>query len=193
MRGEWLHFPGMEILKTPLEGLLILRPRLFKDDRGWFLESYNKNAFAGAGISEAFVQDNHSSSVRHTLRGLHFQTHPGQAKLIRCTAGRIWDVAVDIRASSATFGQHFGLEMSAQDPIQFLIPIGFAHGFLVLSDSAEVQYKCSNVYNAATESGIQWDDPELAVAWPLGSEAPVVSERDTRNQSFAEFRSKLLA
>lgn len=182
----------MEILKTPLDGLLIIKPRIFKDDRGWFLESYNKRTFATAGIAETFVQDNHSASVVNTLRGLHFQTHPGQAKLIRCTSGRIWDVAVDIRPSSATFGMHFGAELSSQDASQLLIPVGFAHGFLVLSETAEVQYKCSNVYNAATESGIQWDDPDLAVPWPLGSQPPVVSERDTRNQSFAEFRRKLL-
>ncbi|MEO7426344.1 MAG: dTDP-4-dehydrorhamnose 3,5-epimerase [Fibrobacteria bacterium] len=182
----------METTKTPLEGLLIIKPRLFKDDRGWFLESYNKKAFAEAGITETFVQDNHSASVVNTLRGVHFQTHPGQAKLIRCTSGRIWDVAVDIRPSSATFGKHFGAELSAEDPSQLFIPVGFAHGFLVLSETAEVQYKCSNVYNAATESGIQWDDPELALPWPLGSQAPVVSERDKRNQSFAEFRRKLL-
>jgi dTDP-4-dehydrorhamnose 3,5-epimerase len=183
----------MEVTKTPLDGLLVLRPRLFKDDRGWFLESYNRNAFQAAGISETFVQDNHSASVRDTLRGLHFQSHPGQAKLIRCTAGKIWDVAVDVRPSSPTFGGHFGMDLTPEDGRQMFIPVGFAHGFLVLSDLAEVQYKCSNVYNASTESGIQWDDPDLAVAWPLGSRKPVVSERDKKNQSFAEFRKKFLA
>ncbi|HKP98327.1 MAG TPA: dTDP-4-dehydrorhamnose 3,5-epimerase [Fibrobacteria bacterium] len=182
----------MEVIKTPLDGLLLVRPRLFKDDRGWFLESYNRNAFLAAGISETFLQDNHSASVRGTLRGLHFQTHPGQAKLIRCTAGRIWDVAVDIRPSSATFGRHFGVELAPGEALQMFIPVGFAHGFLVLSDAAEVQYKCSNVYNASTESGIRWDDPDLAVAWPLGPEPPVLSERDGKNQSFAAFRAGIL-
>lgn len=177
--------------KTPLDGLLILRPRLFKDDRGWFLESYNRETFGKAGVTETFVQDNHSRSARNTLRGLHFQTRPGQAKLIRCTAGRIWDVAVDIRPGSVTFGRHFGIELSGEDTAQLFIPIGFAHGFLVLSDWAEVQYKCSNLYEAATESGIQWDDPELAVAWPLGEALPLVSERDRRNQSFAAYRKNL--
>lgn len=181
----------MEITKTSLDGILLLRPRLFKDDRGWFLESYNRDVFRAAGISETFVQDNHSRSARGTLRGLHFQTHPGQAKLIRCTFGRIWDVAVDIRPGSPTFGMQMGIELSAEDPQQILIPIGFAHGFLVLSDWAEVQYKCSNVYNGATESGIQWNDPDLQVAWPLGGEAPLISERDKKNQSFAEFRARL--
>ncbi|MDQ3001960.1 MAG: dTDP-4-dehydrorhamnose 3,5-epimerase [Fibrobacterota bacterium] len=183
----------MEVTKTPLDGLLQLHPRIFKDDRGWFLESYNRNAFVAAGIHETFAQDNHSSSVKNTLRGLHFQTHPGQAKLIRCTLGKVWDVAVDIRPSSPTFGQFFGLEISQENGIQLFVPVGFAHGFLVLSDLAEVQYKCSNVYNASTESGIQWDDPDLAVAWPLGAEAPVVSERDKKNQSFTEFRKKILS
>jgi dTDP-4-dehydrorhamnose 3,5-epimerase len=182
----------MQVFKTPIDGLVTLQLKVFKDDRGWFLESFNKNTFHSAGLSDTFVQDNHSSSVKHTLRGLHFQTHPGQAKLIRCTAGRIWDVAVDIRPSSATFGRHHGVELAAGDGMQMLIPVGFAHGFLVLSDTAEVQYKCSNVYNASTESGIQWDDPELAVAWPLHGAKPLVSDRDTRNQSFAEFRRKIL-
>lgn len=183
----------MEVLKTPLDGVLLLKPKVFRDDRGWFLESYNRTAFAAVGIHETFVQDNHSASVQGTLRGLHFQTHPGQAKLIRCTRGRIWDVAVDIRPSSPTFGSHFGAELDDVAGHQIFIPIGFAHGFLVLSETAEVQYKCSNVYNAATESGIQWDDPDLAVAWPLAGRAPIISTRDTKNQSFAEFQRKLLA
>ncbi len=182
----------MEVIKTPLDGLLLLKLRVFKDDRGWFMESFNKNTFHAAGLAESFVQDNHSASAKHTLRGLHFQTHPGQAKLIRCTQGRIWDVAVDIRPSSPTFGRHHGQELTAGDGVQLFIPIGFAHGFLVLSDTAEVQYKCTSVYNASTESGIQWDDPELAVAWPLNGAAPLVSDRDTKNQSFDEFRKKIL-
>jgi dTDP-4-dehydrorhamnose 3,5-epimerase len=183
----------MQVTKTPLDGLLELRLRVFKDDRGWFLESYNKNTFQASGLNEVYVQDNHSASVKNTLRGLHFQTHPGQAKLIRCTQGRIWDVAVDIRPSSPTFGKHHAVELTPEDGVQLFIPVGFAHGFLVLSDKAEVQYKCSSVYNASTESGIQWDDPELAVAWPLGGETPLVSDRDTKNQSFAEFRKKILS
>ena len=183
----------METIKTPLEGLLLLKPKVFKDDRGWFFESYNRAAFQAVGITETFVQDNHSASVKGTLRGLHFQTHPGQAKLVRCTRGRIWDVAVDIRPSSPTFGRHYGADLDALEMTQIFVPVGFAHGFLVLSDSAEVQYKCSNVYNAATESGIQWDDPDLAVAWPVAGLSPVISERDKKNQSFAEFQKKLLS
>ncbi|MDB5106254.1 MAG: dTDP-4-dehydrorhamnose 3 [Fibrobacteres bacterium] len=183
----------MEVTKTPLDGLLTIKLRVFRDDRGWFLESYNRNTFQGAGLNDTYVQDNHSSSAKNTLRGLHFQNHPGQAKLIRCTAGRIWDVAVDIRPSSPTFGKHHGMELTQDEGMMVYIPIGFAHGFLVLSDQAEVQYKCSSVYNASTESGIQWDDPELAVAWPLAGQTPLVSERDRKNQSFAEFRKKILA
>jgi dTDP-4-dehydrorhamnose 3,5-epimerase len=181
----------MEVMHTPLKGLLLLRPKVFKDGRGWFLESYNRETFQSAGIVESFVQDNHSRSSRNTLRGLHFQTQPGQAKLIRCTLGEIWDVAVDIRKGSPTFGQHFGVRLNAEDPQQLFIPIGFAHGFLVLSDVAEVQYKCSNVYNAATEAGIAWDDSDLAVAWPLAGATPLISERDKKNQSFGDFRKKL--
>ena len=183
----------MDAIRTPLEGLLLLKPKVFKDDRGWFLESYNRTVFQAAGIPETFVQDNHSASVKGTLRGLHFQTHPGQAKLVRCIRGRIWDVAVDIRPSSPTFGRHYGADLDALEMTQIFVPVGFAHGFLVLSDSAEVQYKCSNVYNPATESGIQWDDPDLAVAWPVAGLSPVISDRDKKNQSFAEFQKKLLA
>jgi dTDP-4-dehydrorhamnose 3,5-epimerase len=191
--GGELTLPAMETIRLPLDGLLLLKPKVFRDDRGWFLESYNRSAFEAAGVREAFVQDNHSSSAQGTLRGLHFQTHPGQAKLIRCTRGRIWDVAVDIRPSSPTFGRHFGAELDADSMAQLFIPIGFAHGFLVLSEAAEVQYKCSNLYNPATESGLAWDDPELSVPWPLQGLSPLLSERDKKNQSFAEFRRKLLA
>jgi dTDP-4-dehydrorhamnose 3,5-epimerase len=182
----------METIRLPLEGLLLLKPKVFRDDRGWFLESYNRSAFEAAGIRESFLQDNHSVSARGTLRGLHFQTHPGQAKLIRCTRGRIWDVAVDIRPSSPTFGRHFGADLDAEGMAQLFIPVGFAHGFLVLSETAEVQYKCSNLYNAATESGIAWDDGDLSVPWPLTGLTPILSERDRKNQSFAEFKRKLL-
>ena len=183
----------METKQTPLAGLWVVRTRVFQDERGWFTESYNRAAFEAAGIKETFIQDNHSASARGTLRGLHFQTHPGQAKLIRCTRGRIWDVAVDIRPSSPTFGRHYGQELDEAGKEQMFIPVGFAHGFLVLSESAEVQYKCSNLYNAATESGIAWNDPELAVAWPLDGLDPILSERDKKNQSFSDFKRKLLS
>ena len=181
----------MEVLPTPLSGLLMLRPKLFRDGRGWFQESYNRETLLKAGIDTVFVQDNHSLSGRGTLRGLHFQSTPGQAKLIRCTRGSIWDVAVDIRPDSPTFGSHHGVVLREEDPLQILIPVGFAHGFLVLSETAEVQYKCSNVYNAATETGIAWDDADLRVPWPLEGLETVLSERDRKNQSFREFKAAL--
>jgi dTDP-4-dehydrorhamnose 3,5-epimerase len=182
----------METRKTPLEGLLLISPKVFRDDRGWFQESYNRAAFEAAGVRETFIQDNHSASGRGTLRGLHFQSHPGQAKLIRCTRGKIWDVAVDIRPSSPTFGRHYGANLDDASMMQIFIPVGFAHGFLVLSETAEVQYKCSNLYNPATESGIAWDDPDIAVAWPLEGITPILSDRDKKSQSFADFQRKLL-
>lgn len=179
------------IERTPLEGLLIVKPQVFRDARGFFIESYNRPRFVAAGIPTEFVQDNHSLSARGTLRGLHFQTTPGQAKLIRCTRGRIWDVAVDIRPGSATFGRHFAAELSPEDFAMLYIPVGFAHGFLVLSDEAEVQYKCSNVYDPATEAGLAWDDAELGIAWPLDrvGGTPLLSERDKKNPSFREWRA----
>ena len=179
----------MEALETPLEGLLLVRPKVFRDGRGWFLETYNRDRFHAAGITETFVQDNHSRSGRNTLRGLHFQSHPGQAKLVRCSAGKIWDVAVDIRPGSPSFGRHHGAILTSEDAGQVFIPVGFAHGFLVLSEWAEVQYKCSNLYNAATETGIQWDDPDLGVPWPLEGRAPLLSERDKHNQSFKAYQA----
>ena len=172
-----------------LEGLIVVEPRVFRDDRGFFLEPYNALRYKAAGIDVDFVQDNHSVSTRGVLRGLHFQTKPGQAKLLRCTRGVIWDVAVDIRPDSKTFGKWWGLELDAESHRQLFIPIGFAHGFCVVSDVAEVMYKCSSVYDAAFESGIAWNDPDFAVAWPVPD--PIISARDEGNQSFAEFRAKL--
>ncbi len=135
------------------------------------------------------MQDNHSRSSKNTLRGLHFQTSPGQAKLVRCTQGRIWDVAVDLRPTSPSFGRWHAATLDSETKSMVLIPVGFAHGFCVLSDTAEVQYKCSSVYNGATEAGLAWDDPELAVAWPVSS--PLLSKRDLSNQSLAAYRKSL--
>jgi dTDP-4-dehydrorhamnose 3,5-epimerase len=179
---------SITIEKTPIEGLLVVKPRVFRDARGFFAETYNRERFAEAGIGIEFVQDNHSLSARGTLRGLHFQTTPGQAKMVRCTRGRIWDVAVDIRPGSDTFGRHHAVELTPDDMAMFFVPVGFAHGFLVLSEEAEVQYKCSNVYNPATESGIAWNDPDLDVPWPLEGIEPLLSERDKTNQSFAAWK-----
>jgi dTDP-4-dehydrorhamnose 3,5-epimerase len=177
--------------KTPLEGLLVVKPRVFRDDRGFFVETYNKETFAAAGIPTEFKQDNHSKSSKGTLRGLHFQTTPGQAKLVRCAVGAIWDVAVDIRPESPTFGQHHGIILTPEDVTMFYIPVGFAHGFVVLSETAEVLYKSSNVYNPATEAGIAWNDPDLNVAWPLDGIEPLLSARDKTNPSFKEWRTSV--
>lgn len=181
---------SLVVERTPLEGLVVVKPQVFRDARGFFAESYNGPRFAAAGITTEFVQDNHSLSVRGTLRGLHFQTNPGQAKLIRCTRGRIWDVAVDIRPDSPTFGRHFAAELAPEDFAMLYIPVGFAHGFLVLSDTAEVQYKCSNVYDASTEAGLAWDDADLNIPWPLErvGGTPLLSERDNANPSFADWK-----
>jgi dTDP-4-dehydrorhamnose 3,5-epimerase len=175
----------MQFEKAPLEGLLILTPKVFGDERGWFYESYHSPRFAEAGIDMRFAQDNRSCSVQNTLRGLHFQTSPGQAKLLSCVKGAIWDVAVDIRPQSPTLGQWHAVELTQENKKQFFIPVGFAHGFVVLSEEAEVHYKCSAVYDATTESGIAWNDPDFAVAWPVAT--PLLSKRDQENQSFKDF------
>lgn len=181
---------SLTVEKTSIEGLLVLKPKVFRDARGFFTESYNRERFAEAGIATDFVQDNHSASAAGTLRGLHFQSGPGQVKMIRCTRGRIWDVAVDIRPHSPTFGKHHAVELTPEDCAMFYIPAGFAHGFIALEDGTEVQYKCSTVYNAVTETGIAWNDPDLDVPWPLDrvGGAPLLSERDKGNQSFAEWK-----
>jgi dTDP-4-dehydrorhamnose 3,5-epimerase len=179
----------MEVKELRLAGLRLIRPRVFADDRGFFLESYNAARYAAVGIDVSFVQDNHSRSRRGTLRGLHYQSAPGQAKLVRVTFGRIFDVAVDIRPDSSTFGQWEGLELDAREHAQLFMPVGFAHGFSVLSDHAEVQYKVSSVYHAATECAIRSDDPELGIAWPAGD--PLVSERDREAEWFAAYRRRV--
>jgi dTDP-4-dehydrorhamnose 3,5-epimerase len=167
-------------LETSLDGVALIEPEAHGDDRGFLVETYREDTWRELGIVvESFVQDNHSRSGRGTLRGLHFQTSPGQAKLVRCVRGAIFDVAVDIRSGSATFGRWEGYELNDQNHRQLFVPVGFAHGFLVLSETADVAYKLSSYYDPATESGIAWDDPEVAVEWPLpdGME-PQLSARD---------------
>lgn len=177
----------MKLTKLPLEGLVLIEPRVFEDSRGFFLESFRQSLFAEAGIDCEFVQDNHSRSRKGTLRGLHYQSSPGQAKLVRCTRGKIWDVAVDIRPNSPTFGKWHGVELSEDNFQMLFVPIGFAHGFAVLSDMAEIQYKCSSYYNGETECGIDWNDAELAIKWPVND--PILSNRDQALPSFADYRS----
>jgi len=179
----------MEITELPLAGAKLIRPRVFRDPRGFFFESFNQARYREAGMPEQWVQDNHSLSCQGTLRGLHYQSAPGQAKLVRVTLGRIFDVLVDIRPTSQSFGEWHGVELDAEAHCQIYIPIGFAHGFCVLSETAEVQYKVSAPYDAATECGFRWNDPEVGVVWPLGS--PILSARDQVSESFADFKARL--
>ncbi len=174
----------MEVEKGPLEGLLILNPRVFRDDRGFFLESYNERSFAAVGITEVWRQDNHARSVGGTVRGLHFQRGAGQAKLVRCVRGRVWDVAVDIRPGSPTLGRWFGLELTEDNFRMLYIPTGFAHGYTVLSESAEVTYKCDRLYDPELEDGFRWDDPDVGVQWPVRE--PILSERDRTSKGFLQ-------
>ena len=179
----------MQVFDGKLAGIKIVRPQIFGDDRGFFLESYSAPAYAAAGINAVFVQDNHSRSVKGTLRGVHYQSKPGQAKLVRVILGRIWDVTVDIRPESPTFGQWAAVELDDKSREQLFVPIGFAHGFCVLSEFAEVEYKVSAPYDAKAECAISYADPELAIKWPVSS--PLLSARDQEAESFASFRSRV--
>jgi len=165
-----------ERLPTKLEGVVLLEPRVHGDERGFMVETYRRDAWAELGVDVEFVQQNHSRSARGTLRGLHFQTEPGQAKLVRCPRGRIFDVAVDLRTGSATFGQWEGHELDDERHRQLFVPAGFGHGFAVLSEEADVSYLLSSTYDPATEAGIAWDDPDVGVEWPV--DEPLLSERD---------------
>ena len=179
----------IEVIPTRLDGPLLLAPVVHGDERGFFVETYVRDTYRAAGIGVEFVQDNHSRSGRDTLRGLHFQRRPGQPKLIRVARGSVWDVVVDIRPGSATFGEWEAFELDDAQHRQVFVPIGFAHGFCVLSDVADVVYKVASPYDAAEERGIAWDDPELAIPWPV--EAPIMSDRDRHNPSLRDAVSEL--
>ncbi|MGH8630255.1 MAG: dTDP-4-dehydrorhamnose 3,5-epimerase [Burkholderiales bacterium] len=171
----------MQVHKTELPGVLLLEPKVFGDARGFFMESYNERTFAQVtSLSPQFVQDNHSRSGRGVLRGLHYQLKQPQGKLVRVTAGEVYDVAVDVRRSSPAFGRWVGAHLSAENKRQMWVPAGFAHGYLVLSESAELQYKATDFYAPAHERGIVWNDPDLAIGWPLpdGVREPVLSPKD---------------
>jgi len=169
----------MIVKETGIEGLLILEPRIFNDPRGFFYESYHKEELSRHDIEYEFIQDNQSRSSFGVIRGLHFQKEPyAQAKLVRVTEGAIFDVAVDIRPGSPTYGLWFGVELSAENFLQLIIPGGFAHGFSVLSDQATVQYKCDQYYHPESESGIRFDDPDLQIEWRIDPENMVISEKD---------------
>ena len=177
--------------QSPIEGLLVIRPKVFGDSRGFFLESYKASDFAAAGVPDKFVQDNHSLSSRGVLRGLHLQVPPKeQGKLVRVAAGRVWDVAVDLRPGSATRGTWFGLELSGDNKTMFYIPPGFAHGFVTLEDNTHVLYKCTKEYSAEHERGIRYDDPDLAVEWPFRDVR--VSARDAVLPYFREVDEELV-
>ncbi len=180
----------MNRLPTRLAGLVLLAPAVHGDARGFFMETYRADTWAAEGIPTGFVQDNHSRSRRGTLRGLHFQTHPGQAKLVRCASGRVFDVVVDLRRGSPTFGEWEGVELDDESGHQLFIPVGFGHGFCVLSETADFVYKCTNYYDAATERGIRFDDPDVAVAWPQDVEL-LYSERDHEAPRLADIVDEL--
>mgnify|MGYP001186720303 FL=1 len=173
----------MQVSKTPIDGLLTIEPKIFADPRGMFYEVYSENRYEEHGIP-CFVQDNHSVSKKGVLRGLHYQVNPGQGKLVRVTRGEVFDVAVDIRKQSPTYGKWWGLSLSETNNFQLYIPIGFAHGFCVLSELAEVLYKCSDYYSPENERGILWNDPDLAIDWPVKD--PILSEKDAVYPLFRE-------
>ena len=176
-------------VETRIDGLVLLEPEVHGDDRGFLVETFSDQAWRELGAGGDFVQDNHSRSRQGILRGLHFQTFPGQAKLVRCSRGRIWDVAVDLRRDSASFGRWEGHELDDELHRQLFVPIGFAHGFCVLSEIADVHYKLTSVYDPGSEAGIAWDDPEVAIEWPIAT--PQVSDRDRSAPRLAEIADTL--
>jgi dTDP-4-dehydrorhamnose 3,5-epimerase len=174
----------MTVFETPLSGLLRIEPRVFGDQRGFFLETFQQRRFEAAGLAGNFVQDNQSRSQRGTLRGLHFQLPRTQAKLVFVISGEIWDVAVDVRRSSPTFGQWYGVTLNETNHWQLYIPEGFAHGFCVLSETADVIYKCTDYYAPECEKSLRWDDPDLAIPWPVTN--PLLSPKDQQGKRLAE-------
>ncbi len=180
----------MNIIKTPIEGLLVLEPQVFRDSRGYFVETYNEQRYREAGIEAQFVQDNQSCSSYGVVRGLHFQLPPySQAKLVCCTVGRVLDVAVDLRKDSPTFGQWYSVELSEANKRQFFIPRGFAHGFSVLSEQAIFTYKCDNLYHPEADGGILLSDPDLKIDWQVPVEQRIISEKDKKHPKMEEFDS----
>jgi dTDP-4-dehydrorhamnose 3,5-epimerase len=176
-------------IETGLDGLVLIEPQVFGDERGFFVETFSQEAWRDLGVEPDFVQHNHSRSSKNTLRGLHFQTSPGQAKLLRCPRGKIFDVAVDLRRDSATYGKWEGYVLDDEKHHQLYVPVGFAHGFCVLSDVADVTYLVSSVYDPETEAGILWNDPEVGVEWPV--DEPLLSARDQQAPTLAEVADDL--
>jgi dTDP-4-dehydrorhamnose 3,5-epimerase len=176
-------------LETRIDGLVLIEPRVISDDRGFFFETFRANDYAELGVDVDFVQDNHSRSVRGTVRALHFQLEPGQAKLVRAVRGAVWDVAVDLRRSSPTYGRYEAFELSDENARQIFVPVGFAHGFCVTSETADVTYKVSSYYDGATERGIAFDDPAIGIPWPV--DEPLVSDRDRTSPRLEEIAPEL--
>ena len=166
----------MKFLQTEISDVILVKPELIEDHRGFFMESYHIEKFTIGGIKSKFVQDNHAKSVQNTLRGLHFQVNFPQAKLLRCLKGKVFDVAVDIRKYSSTYGKWVGEILSDENKHQLFIPVGFAHGYYVMSETAEIAYKCSEIYHPEDALGLRWNDPDIAIEWPGNS--PVLSEKD---------------
>ena len=179
----------MNVVETALPGVMLIEPRVFGDDRGFFLESWNAQAFAAAGIDAPFVQDNHSRSAKGVLRGLHYQIEAPQGKLVRVTAGAVFDVVVDMRRSSPQFGRWVGFELSAANKRTLWVPPGFAHGFLTLSDSVDFLYKCTTFYAPEHERAVIWNDAQLAIEWPIEIALPRLSAKDTTAPRFADAES----
>ena len=180
----------MRLIDTRLDDLVLLEPVVHGDTRGFFMESYRANVWAEHGVTDTFVQDNHSRSARGVLRGMHFSIGDGQAKLVRCARGRILDVAVDLRRASPTYGEWESVELDDEQARQLYIPVGFAHGFCVLSDVADVTYKCSTYYDGAVERGFRYDDPEVGIAWPADRDL-IVSDRDRNAPTLAQIAHEL--
>jgi len=183
----------MEVIKTPIEGLLIIEPRIFKDARGYFFESFSQREFDEKVRPITFVQDNESMSTRGVIRGLHFQRPPyTQSKLVRCVRGAVLDIAVDIRKGSPTYGQHVAVELTEDNHRQFFISKGFAHGFAVLSDEAVFQYKCDEFYHPEADGGIQLRDPALGIDWRIPFDEAILSDKDTKHPLFKDFESPFI-
>lgn len=181
----------MNVIETALPGVLIIEPTVHGDHRGFFLESYRANQYAELGIKQPFVQDNHSRSQYGVLRGLHFQISQPQGKLVRVTRGSVFDVAVDVNPESETYGQHVGVNLSDDNHRLFWVPPGYAHGFVVTSETADFQYKCTDYYQPADEGGVAWNDPDIGIDWPV--EQPTLSEKDLALPRLAEYTGKQLS
>ena len=179
----------MTIHETPLPGVLVLEPKVFRDERGFFIETFSTREIKGSGVGEAFVQDNHSRSSRGVLRGLHYQLNSPQGKLVHVARGRVFDVAVDIRVGSPHFGEWFGIELDDENLKSLWVPPGFAHGFCVLSEIADVIYKCTDLYDGKDDRGIVWNDPKIGITWPTAT--PIVSEKDAAYEGLSESRDDL--